>query len=110
MKAYSFTNLLSGLFGGMIAAGSMSASAVKEGAGAKTQISNLVAWAVTLVTLLFLTPLFKNLPEAVLAALIIHAVWHTIVARKLQKIRLVSRTEFWLGYDHFVGRAVHRCV
>jgi sulfate permease, SulP family len=103
LVAHGVTNLVSGLFGGMIAAGSMSASAVKEGAGARTQLTNLTAWAVTLVTLLFLTPLFTNLPEAVLAALIIHAVWHTIVARKLQKIRLVSRTEFWLAVLTLAG-------
>jgi SulP family sulfate permease len=75
----------------------MSASAVKEGAGARTQVANLVAWGATLITLLFLTPLFKSLPEAVLAALIIHAVWHVMTARKLRKIRQVSRTEFWLA-------------
>ncbi len=97
LNAHAFANLASGLFGGMIAAGSMSASAVKDGAGARTQISNLVAWGVTLVTLLFLTPLFTNLPEAVLAALIIHAVWHILTARKLAKIRLISRTEFGLA-------------
>jgi sulfate permease, SulP family len=103
LVAHGFTNLVSGLFGGMIAAGGMSASAVKEGAGGRTQLTNLTAWVVTLITLLFLTPLFTNLPEAVLAALIIHAVWHTIVARKLQKIRLVSRTEFWLAVLTLAG-------
>jgi sulfate permease, SulP family len=103
LVAHGFTNLVSGLFGGMIAAGGMSASAVKEGAGGRTQLANLTAWGVTLITLLFLTPLFTNLPEAVLAALIIHAVWHTIVARKLQKIRLVSKTEFWLAVLTLVG-------
>ncbi len=103
LKAHAFTNLASGLVGGMIAAGSMSASAVKEGAGGRTQIANLVAWGVTIVTLLFLTPLFKSLPEAVLAALIIHAVWHIITARKLEKIRLVSRTEFWLAVLTLLG-------
>jgi SulP family sulfate permease len=97
LNAHAFANFASGLFGGMIAAGGMSASAVKEGAGARTQVANLVAWGVTLVTLLFLTPLFASLPEAVLAALIIHAVWHILTARKLEKIRLVSQTEFWLG-------------
>ena len=55
------------------------------------------------MTVLFLTPLFTNLPEAVLAALIIHAVWHLIVARKLQHVRLVSRTEFWLGMITLAG-------
>jgi SulP family sulfate permease len=97
LNAHAFANLASGLFGGMIAAGGMSASAVKEGAGGRTQIANLVAWGVTLITLLFFTPLFTSLPEAVLAALIIHAVWHILTARKLEKIRLVSRTEFALA-------------
>lgn len=103
LNAHAFANLASGLFGGMIAAGGMSASAVKEGAGGRTQIANIVAWVVTLVTLLFLTPLFTDLPEAVLAALIIHAVWHIIAVPKLAKIRLVSRTEFWLGVIAVLG-------
>jgi SulP family sulfate permease len=103
LNAHAITNIVSGLFGGMIAAGGMSASAVKEGAGARTQVANLVAWGVTLVTLLFLTPLFTSLPEAVLAALIIHAIWHILTARKLEKIRLVSRTEFWLAVLTLLG-------
>ncbi|NTU84481.1 MAG: STAS domain-containing protein, partial [Chloroflexales bacterium] len=97
LKANGITNLGSALLGGMIAGGSMSSSAVKEGAGAQTQVANLVAWVATIVTVIFLTPLFTSLPEAVLAALIINAVWHTMVARKLQKIRFVSPVEFWLG-------------
>jgi sulfate permease, SulP family len=103
LNAHAFTNIVSSIFGGMIAAGSMSASAVKEGAGARTQVSNLVAWGVTVITVLFLTPLFTNLPEAVLAALIIHAIWHIIAARKLKQIRLASRTEFWFAVIAFSG-------
>ena len=57
----------------------------------------------TIITLLFLTPLFAPLPEAVLAALIIHAVWHIIASRKLQKIRLASRVEFWFGVLALAG-------
>jgi len=103
LKAHAFVNVASGLVGGMIATGGMSASAVKEGAGARTQISNLVAWGVTIITLLFLTPLFTNLPEAVLAALIIHAVSHILTSRKLVKIRMVSPTEAWLGLITLLG-------
>ena len=103
LNAHSVANIFSSMFGGMIAGGSMSASAVKEGAGARSQVTNLVSWIVTIVTVLFLTPLFTNLPEAVLAALIIHAVWHIIAARKLQQVRLVSRTEFLLGVTTFWG-------
>ena len=83
LNAHAVANLVSALFGGMLAAGSMSASAVKEGAGARSQVTNLVTWVVTIITVLFLTPLFTTLPEAVLAALIIHAVWHIIASRKL---------------------------
>jgi high affinity sulfate transporter 1 len=103
LNAHAVTNLASALFGGMIAAGGMSASAVKEGAGARTQIANLVAWAATIVTLLFLTPLFAPLPEAVLAALIIHAVWHIIASRKLLRLRRESPVEFWFGVLAFAG-------
>ena len=103
LTAHAMVNFASSLLGGMIGAGSMSQSAVKESAGAHTQAANVVAWAVTLLTLLFLTPLFASLPEAVLGALIIHAVWHLIVSRKLARIRLVSRTEFWLGVSAFLG-------
>jgi high affinity sulfate transporter 1 len=103
LNAHALANLASALFGGMLAAGSMSASAVKEGAGARSQVTNLVTWVVTIITVLFLTPLFTTLPEAVLAALIIHAVWHIIAARKLQQIRLVSRTEFWCGMLALAG-------
>jgi sulfate permease, SulP family len=101
LDAHAIANIASSLFGGMIAGGSMSASAVKEGAGARSQVTNLVSWIVTVVTVLFLTPLFASLPEAVLAALIIHAVWHIIASRKLNQIRLVSQTEFWLGVITF---------
>ena len=103
LTAHGATNLVSGLFGGMIAAGGMSGSAVKEGAGAHGQVSNLAAWVATIVTVLLLTPLFKTLPEAVLAALIIHALWHILVARKLIAIRALSHTEFWLGWIAFAG-------
>jgi MFS superfamily sulfate permease-like transporter len=97
LNAHAFANIGSALFGGLIAGGSMSASAVKEGAGARTQVTNLVTWVVTLVTLLFLTPVFAPLPEAVLAALIIHAVWHIIASRKLARIRRQAPVEVWFG-------------
>jgi MFS superfamily sulfate permease-like transporter len=49
----------------------MSSSAVKEGAGARVQMSNLVTQPATIITVLFLTPLFTSLPEAGLEALMI---------------------------------------
>lgn len=103
LNAHAVANVASGLFGGLIAGGSMSASAVKEGAGARTQVSDLVTWGATLVTLLLLTPLFAPLPEAVLAALIIHAVWHIITSRKLLRLRHEAPVEVWFGVLAMAG-------
>jgi MFS superfamily sulfate permease-like transporter len=103
LNAHAVVNLGSGLFGGMLAAGGMSGSAVKEGAGARTQVANLVAWAATVVTLLFLTPVFSSLPEAVLAALIIHAVWHILASRKLLTLRKEAPVEAWFGILALAG-------
>jgi SulP family sulfate permease len=103
LNAHAVVNLGSGLFGGMLAAGGMSSSAVKESAGARTQVANLVAWAATIVTLLVLTPLFRSLPEAVLAALIIHAVWHILSSRKLWTLRHEAPIEVWFGVLALAG-------
>jgi sulfate permease, SulP family len=67
-------NLGSGLSGGMVAGGSVGKTAVSGGAGARTQLSGIVAAALVVVTLLFLTGLFKDLPEPTLAAIVIGAV------------------------------------
>jgi high affinity sulfate transporter 1 len=103
LNAHALVNLGSALFGGMLAAGGMSGSAVKEGAGGRSQVANLVAWAATIVTLLFLTPLFTSLPEAVLAALIIHAVWHILSSRKLLTLRKEAPAEVWFGVLALAG-------
>jgi sulfate permease, SulP family len=67
-------NLGSGLASGMVVNGSLSKTAVNGSAGAKSQVSGLVVAALTVITLLFLTGLFEDLPEATLAAVVIAAV------------------------------------
>jgi sulfate permease, SulP family len=67
-------NLGSGLSGGMVVGGSLSKTAVNGGAGARTQMSGIVAAVLAVITLLFLTGLFKYLPEPTLAAIVIAAV------------------------------------
>ena len=103
LRAYGVSNLFSGFLGGMIVGGTMGSSAVKEAAGARTQVANLVAWLAVIISLVFLSPIFTTLPEAVLAALIIHALWHIIAAQKLKQTRLESRTEFVLGFLTLFG-------
>jgi len=81
----------------------VSQSAVNEGAGARTELSPLLAAVLILVTVLLLTPLFKNLPEAVLAALIIHAVSHLWKVAEFRRYRRERQVEFWLGVTTLTG-------
>jgi SulP family sulfate permease len=66
-------NLGAGLSSGMVVNGSLSKTAVNGSAGAGSQLSGLVVAVLTIVTLLFLTGLFEDLPEATLAAIVIAA-------------------------------------
>ena len=101
--ALGVANAGSGFVGGLAGGGSLSQSAVNEGAGARSEMSPLVAALLALITVLVLTPLFKNLPEAVLAALIIHAVSHLWKVRAFRRYYAVRRVEFWLGLATLLG-------
>jgi SulP family sulfate permease len=103
LLALGVANVCSGLLGGLAGGGSLSQSAVNEGAGARTEVSPLVAAALILVTVLVLTPLFKDLPEAVLAALIIHAVSHLWKVSEFRRYYRERQPEFWLGLGTLVG-------
>jgi sulfate permease, SulP family len=103
LRAFGVVNLATGMVGGLVACGGMSPSAVNEGAGARSQISSITAGAMVLVTVLVLTPLFTNLPQAVLAALIINAVSHMMRTDELRAVRRLAPVEFWLGITALVG-------
>lgn len=101
--ALGVANAGSGLLGGLAGGGSLSQSAVNEGAGARSEVSPLIAALLILITVLVLTPLFKNLPEAVLAALIIHAVSHLWKVAEMRRYYELQRLEFWLALATLLG-------
>jgi len=84
------SNIVSGLFGGYAVSGSFSRSAVNIDSGAVTGLSSVVTGAVVGVTLLFLTPLLYNLPQATLAAVIIMAVINLV---KIEPIKHAWKAE-----------------
>jgi sulfate permease, SulP family len=97
MIALGVANIGSGLLGGLASGGSLSQTAVNDGAGARSEMSPLVATVLSVITVIALTPLFKNLPEAVLGALIIHAVSHLMKVREMRTFYRLAPQEFWLG-------------
>jgi MFS superfamily sulfate permease-like transporter len=94
LRAHGFANLLSGLFGGFLAVGSLSKTSVAIGAGARTQVANLVAAALCFLTLLFLTPLFRDLPHPTLAAIVIAAMLHLSKPTYLRRLAADAPWEF----------------
>jgi sulfate permease, SulP family len=106
MIALGMANIGSGFLGGLAGGGSLSQTAVNDGAGARTQMSPLVAAALSLVTVAALTPLFQDLPEAVLAALILHAVSHLMKVAEMRQFYRLVPSEFWLGAITLAGVVV----
>jgi len=73
--------------------GSLSRSALNWYSGARTGFSSVVAAAAVALTLLFLTPLLHHLPNAVLAAIIIVAVFQLISLRAMRRIWQADRLD-----------------
>lgn len=96
-------NLLAGLFQGYPSAGGLSQSAVNEKAGARTPLSLVFASLALALVLLFLTGLFRNLPDAVLAAVVLVAVSGLIDISELRHLFRVSRLDFAAALAALVG-------
>jgi high affinity sulfate transporter 1 len=94
---YGAGNLVSGGLQGYATTGSLSKSAVAQEAGAKTPLNMGITSILVIVTVLFLTGLFKNLPEAVLGAIIINAVSGAMMPGMLVRLWRANRGEFVLA-------------
>ena len=94
LVAHGPANILSGLFGGFLVVGSLSKTSVAMAAGARSQVANLVAAMFCLLTLIWLTPLFQNMPEPMLAAIVIAAMLHLTKPKYLQNLFARSSLSF----------------
>ncbi len=103
LVALGASNLGAGLLQGFFVDASLSRSAVAESSGARTQLYGIVLFVSLVVTMLFLLPLFHDLPEAVLGAIVIGAVAHLVDARELRRLWRIDRTDFLLAVVSFAG-------
>ena len=86
-------NLFGSLFRGYPVAGGFSRTAVNAQAGARTGLAGIVTAVVVIVTLMVLTPLFYYLPKAVLAAIIMTAVFGLIDLEMVKRLWKIERSE-----------------
>jgi SulP family sulfate permease len=103
LLALGGANLLAALGHAYPVAGGLSQSAVNEKAGAKSRLSLVVASVALGISLVFLTGLLRNLPKAVLAAIVLVAVKGLIDLREIVNVRRVSRLEFRVAMTALVG-------
>jgi high affinity sulfate transporter 1 len=97
LVALGAANLSAGLFGGFTVDASLSQSATAEAAGTRSQLSSIITSALIFATLVLLAPLFKNLPNAVLGAIVIAAVLSLMDVGELRRYAATRRTDFLLA-------------
>lgn len=91
--ALGMGNIIGSFFQTYPATGGFSRTAVSDQAGAKTPLSAIVSALIVGMTLLFLTPVFYNLPKAVLGAIIMVAVFGLLDFKVPKQLLVYSKRD-----------------
>ncbi len=101
--ALGAANLNAGLFQGFTVDASLSSTATADEAGARTQLSSIVTAVLIIITVIVLAPLFRNLPNAVLAAIVITSVVGLMDVPELRRYYASNRVDFALAMVALLG-------
>ena len=110
MVGLGAANLAAGLFQGFPISSSSSRTPVAEAAGARTQLTGVVGALVVALLLVAAPDLFRNLPYAALAAVVIAAAVGLFEFHDLGRIYRIQQWEFWLSVLCTVGVAVFGAI
>lgn len=94
--ALGTANIAGAFFKSYPTTGSFTRTAINDLSGAKTGLASLVSAIIVALTLLFLTPLFYYLPSAVLAAIILVAVFGLVDVQYPLQLLKTRKDEFIL--------------
>ena len=103
LLAHGAADIASGLFGGMGVAGSLSKTAAAATAGARSQMTGIIAAAISVLTLLVAAPLLAPLPSCILAVIVINAVWNLVHPKSFLHYRQIRRNDFYSALFAFGG-------
>lgn len=103
LLALAGSNFASGLGHGFPISGGMSQSLVNESGGARTPLSGLIAAGLILLVALFFTDLLRNLPQPVLAAVVLMAIASLVKFKVLRRLWRVHRGEFVIAFAALLG-------
>jgi sulfate permease, SulP family len=93
LVALGLANVAASLTRGFPVTGGLSRTLVNAQAGAKTSVAGFVTAGAVALTLVILTPSFRYLPKAVLAAIIVTAVAGLIDLREVRRLWRVKRAD-----------------
>jgi high affinity sulfate transporter 1 len=96
-------NVMAGLGHGFPVSGGMSQSLVNESGGARTPLSGLIAALLTLLVVLFVSGALRNLPQPVLAAIVLMAVIGLFKLSALKHLWRADRAEFVVAIAALLG-------
>jgi SulP family sulfate permease len=88
------SNVAAGMSGGLAVAGSLSKTAAAEQAGSTSQVSGMTAAGVVVIVLIAFTWFFEDLPQSVLSAIVVAAVWSLMDVAALRRYYKVRRADF----------------
>ena len=103
LLAMGAANVGSGLFQGITIDMSLSSTASGEAAGERTQLSSLVSAGVILAVVAFLAPLLRNLPTAVLGAIVLTSILGLFNFAEFRRYYRQRKTDFVLAVTALVG-------
>lgn len=103
LLALAGSNLAAGLAQGFPISGGMSQSLVNESGGAKSPMSGVIAAGILLAVALFFTSLLRNLPQPVLAAIVLMAVASLVKVKVLKRLWKLHRNEFLVAMTALAG-------
>src|SRR5437764_21532 len=96
-------NVMAGLGHGFPVSGGMSQSLVNESGGARTPLSGFIAALLMLLIVLFLSAALRNLPQPVLAAIVLMAVTGLFKLSALKHLWRADRAEFIVAVAALLG-------
>lgn len=91
-----FANIFGSVFNAFPVSGGLSRSAVNDQSGARTGMASIISAGFIGLTLLFLTPLFYYLPQAILASVIMVAVFGLIDIKEVRHLWKTDRVDLAL--------------
>jgi high affinity sulfate transporter 1 len=106
LVALGAANLATGLFHGFPISSSASRTPVAISAGARTQLTPLVGATAIILLLLVAPGALRNLPQPILAAVVITAAIGLVDARAVRRLYRIRRPEFVLWLAAFLGVAL----